>query len=307
MFFDHISMGALISSSTNKFNLPLFMLVLISSILPDGPIIFIGGPGTIEYLLHRSYSHSILLAPVYSFILTLLMFTLFKKYLKNKFIVLYSFSLLAVLSHILLDLITPFGIELFYPFSNKLYSLDILHSFDPIFLSISIIVLITFACFLYTRNIKFRTITRILSFLYIFYFIFTLISKLYVSNKYKEYLADKIPQANYISTIPRTFWRWKGIASNKDNYYAIVENNGIISHSIYNKKTDIPNTIQEDLTYKKFMKYARYPIMTLENNKVIFSNLIYSPDTYKLSYKLDKNYDIVEVNLTGFNIEDKHY
>ena len=176
---DHISVGLLISSKFSFSKSSLYIVItFIAVILPDLPVALFGAPGTIEYLAHRKYTNSILLAPAYSLLpLLLLSYWLKKNRTSYKIWLLYLFSLLGYYSHIFFDLITEYGTQLFYPISNRVYSLDILHSFDPFFIIISLSV-ISYYLFTYIKkkgvNLK---VSYTFFGIYSLYMIFALIQK----------------------------------------------------------------------------------------------------------------------------------
>ncbi|MEN8179147.1 MAG: metal-dependent hydrolase [Pseudomonadota bacterium] len=69
---------------------------------------------------HRTATHSILLMPVWAVLLGSL-FMLFKA-ARERWRIVYCLCALGITSHILLDLLTVFGIRIFYPISESLYS-----------------------------------------------------------------------------------------------------------------------------------------------------------------------------------------
>ncbi|MHB1699471.1 MAG: metal-dependent hydrolase [Acidobacteriaceae bacterium] len=61
---------------------------------------------------------------------------------KPRWGLLWLFSILAVLSHILLDYTNSYGIRPFYPFNPRWYSADIVFIFDPVILAVLLLALI---------------------------------------------------------------------------------------------------------------------------------------------------------------------
>lgn len=81
--------------------------------------------------MHRQFTHSLFFIPVGALIATLLSYWFVKKYLTIKQT--YLFSLAGYATAGLMDLITSYGVLLFWPFSSVRYSLDIISVFDPFF------------------------------------------------------------------------------------------------------------------------------------------------------------------------------
>ncbi len=144
MLPDHIAFGMLLPCTFKRFrNLPAILISVLASETPDLAVIFSGGPGTIGYLTHRTFTHSFVLAPVFCILPLLIIYMILRKRATNTVPELYLASLLAYCVHIFLDLITPFGTQLLYPFNVIPYSLDIFHAFDPAFLIVSVSLIVT--------------------------------------------------------------------------------------------------------------------------------------------------------------------
>ena len=261
LFFDHLAIGILLNNSfQKKFTYVPLIVVLIASILPDIPVILLGGPGTIEYLAHRKYTHSLLLAPLYSIIpIILCLYFILKSNYKNKFLSLYLLSFAGYLLHIFFDLITPFGTKLFYPLSEEIYSLDILHSFDPIFLTFSTIIIMYFFISSIKRKPISLRINIIFIILYASYMLIALLVKSHFSNTYELYTKNNYKSYSYVRTIPRTFWRWKGIAKNSSEFLVIRTNKGKIEYKTYSLSLRIPEWLKKITIIKNLSTMPVFP------------------------------------------------
>jgi inner membrane protein len=79
---------------------------------------------------HRGLSHSVLFAPI----LALAPAGIFYVFSKVKdFKALWTVAVIGTYLHILFDLITSYGTQIFQPFSNERYSLDLMFIIDPFF------------------------------------------------------------------------------------------------------------------------------------------------------------------------------
>ena len=91
----------------------------------------------LEY--HRDFTHSLLLIPFYSLFFSWLFVKLSKR---PHFWGFYKICLLALVSHVLLDLLTSYGTMVFSPFFEHRYAWDLVFIIDLIFSGIVILPLI---------------------------------------------------------------------------------------------------------------------------------------------------------------------
>ncbi|SMO76117.1 metal-dependent hydrolase [Gracilimonas mengyeensis] len=81
--------------------------------------------------MHRQFTHSLFFIPVGALVASLLCYWLVKKYLS--FPQTYLYSLAGYATAGLMDYFTSYGVQLFWPFTDTRYSLDIISVFDPLF------------------------------------------------------------------------------------------------------------------------------------------------------------------------------
>jgi inner membrane protein len=82
---------------------------------------------TVEY--HRQFTHSFVMAPLGALFAAALAWLVLRR--RIALAGLYAPALLGVLSHILLDVATSFGVQVFWPFSERRYALSIVAVVDP--------------------------------------------------------------------------------------------------------------------------------------------------------------------------------
>lgn len=304
MLFDHVASTIILSNSIHavKKDKSLWIICILSAVLPD-LLAFFYHPGSIEYLFHRRYTNSIFLAPLY----VLVVASVFKLvFYKNKvpFYLYFIMSLINYYLHILLDLVTPFGSTIFFPLANRIYSLDIFHSFDPIFIAISAFVIIVSILYVYKKRKSFYRFIRYSIYAYLLYFSFIIIFKLIASANYEKYLSIHYPNSQYEAIVPKTFWRWRVIASSQDK---IQQLNGILNVKNvkeYNSIENIPEFIRQEYYYRSFLLYARYPAVQFDENQISIINAIYSDQSYRLSFEVE-NDSVVSKKISGFDLIDK--
>lgn len=305
LLFDHIATGLITSKSIWKNNSMISLaIVVIASVLPDLPVIIFGGPGTIGYLAHRRYTNSLILAPLYSLLpLILLLFIRNKGAYKERVVKFYFLSLFAYLLHIFFDYVTPFGTILFYPISKKIYSFDLLHSFDPIFLVISFSIMFYYIFIFVKKKPEIKNMSKYLILLYAIYMLIAYANKISAESEFKNYLNSKFNKTHLLATVPRTFWRWRGIAKSNNNYIVLLKENNKIKYKEY-KISQPQNIITEDSYYQDFINYARFPLTISENNDISVTNLIYPLNSYKLIFTIDRDNSISSKEITGYDITD---
>jgi membrane-bound metal-dependent hydrolase YbcI (DUF457 family) len=114
-------------------------LVIAGALLPDADILIEPFLDPQSGFVHRGFTHSLLgvavLAPLAAFV-TLLLFRT-KGY--GRLVALIG---IGMLSHVLLDLPTPMGAKLFYPFSNQYVHLDFLGYLDWTMFTLALFVLL---------------------------------------------------------------------------------------------------------------------------------------------------------------------
>ena len=124
-------------------NKDTLIIAAIAAVFPDidylsfwvNPLIFIA-----EW--HRSITHSLFMAPIWGIILTGIILIVVPRLRSSAKLVLF-YSIVGIVSHILLDILTIYGTEIFYPFSDRLISLATTFVIDPyltIIISITLLI-----------------------------------------------------------------------------------------------------------------------------------------------------------------------
>jgi len=111
-----------------------FWLLVGSANIPDIDVVLgLFGDPIFSIHHHRGLTHSLLLAPIFALLPAMIFLKLGK--VKN-FRTLWVYGLIGIWLHIFFDLITPFGTQLFAPFSTARFSLDLMFIIDPFFTGI---------------------------------------------------------------------------------------------------------------------------------------------------------------------------
>jgi len=306
MITDHIAAAIGISNNRmNKFRISVLVFTIIGAVIPDIPA-YIFPPGTIGYFSHRAYTHSIILSFLYCLI-PVGIYWLFRRNSKGKpWLLFYIFALTGYLSHLLFDLITTYGTKIFFPLSVRIYAWDFFHEFDPIFMAISFFLIILFIVFIRKKKPVPTKFVLIYAALLLVYFMVVLVQKKSFERQSKTHLAGISGDIRYLKTIPRTFWRWKGIAEDADSFYVIRKQEGTFELKKYSKEKTRNESIISDPYYKMFMNYARYPVQIIAGDTISLTNLIYSSDSYQVQFILNAQKQIIHKSVSGFDLLDKN-
>lgn len=171
---------------------------------------------------HRGFMHSITFAILGSFLFGWITFRLYNSgvrkgstSLKN-WIWLYFLS---IFTHPILDCFTPYGTQLFLPFSNYRVAFNNIAVVDPLY-TVPFLLCLLVTLFYNRKNknrVKWVQLGIIISSIYM---IFTLGNKLYIDATFKKYFNKQIPSYQRFSAQPTIFNNllWYGIAETESNY-----------------------------------------------------------------------------------------
>ena len=134
----HFLTGACLArSGLNRKTAYATLAMTLAAEAPDLDVLWgFRGP-VVAFEHHRGITHTLPGAPFVALVVTGAVW-LFDRYRKReppippRWTVVWFFSLLAVLSHILLDWTNNYGIRPFYPFNSRWYSLDLVFIFEPV-------------------------------------------------------------------------------------------------------------------------------------------------------------------------------
>lgn len=271
----------------------------IAALLPDMPVLFMGGPGTIEYLSHRTTTHCLLFWPLFAAIPAILIYLAMGR--NERLRTLYIISLTSYLMHITFDLITPFGTQLLYPFSNTKFSLDILHSFDPVFIAISATFLFLFFVSRWCPSINVRMVAVAAIGCWTIWMGIAGWQKTAFGAQFCRNLPSDFSTGS-ITIVPRTYWRWKGIAASDHHWTVGVLDGASLRYRTYEKQV-IKHPI-ETKALEQFLDYARFPVIEVQGDFLEAHNLIYSPLNYRLRIPHDTPNNAM---VSGFDLSDPGY
>lgn len=235
-------------------------------------------------LFHRGFMHSILFSILGAFLFGWITHELYNKGKRKNtatqkdWIWLFFLSLF---THPLLDCFTPYGTQLFAPFSNYRVAFNNISVADPFYtipFLLCLIVMLFFKRNTDTRKLWLKLGIGISS----AYMLFTLGNKFYIDSIFKTSLKEEGFTYQRYFTQPTIFNTilWYGIIETKDNYhvgyYSLLDESNRFSDWI-----EIPKT--RDLTPQDYKRIAHlawfsndyYSIYKLEDNTFRYNDLRY--------------------------------
>ena len=237
-----------------------FWLLVTSVNIPDIDVVLglLGDP-ILAIHHHRGLTHSLLFASIFALLPAMIFFKLVK--LKN-FKTLWVYGLIGIYLHIFFDLITPFGTQLFAPFSTARFSLDLMFIIDPFFTGVLGLTLLFGKIFKQRRR----------SFLFGGVFFAALYLLIEVVNHHRAYQLIEVAlqrdniAATKISAFPQplSIFRWMGLAQTPDGvaqtFLSLLNDEKELSFTNYENANDefVAKTLQAPET-KWYLTFARHP------------------------------------------------
>ena len=298
----------------NKIGNKALLFGAIGGTIPDLDVFigkFIFGNQIDAMLFHRGFMHSILFSVLGAFLFGWLFYKLYNTGKRLNSTTLKGWVLLffwSLITHPILDCFTPYGTQLFAPFSNYRVAFNNIAVVDPLY------TLPFLVCVIVLMFFKRNTLKRKKWLIYgiaisSIYMLFTIGNKLYVNSIFKTSLAEENIEYSRFSAQPTLLNNilWYGIAETethyKVSYYSLLDKTNrfsewqelpktrAISVSDYKDLEDlswfsngyfnIKKTNETDYLYSDL----RYPLVKTKNGyKSIFSLLLFK-DNNRLNMK----------------------
>lgn len=239
--------------------------------IPDLDIFLSPFFNSIEFLtVHRSVSHSIVLAIFLSIGLGALFHRIYKKQQSQRGWMLAFF--LAIMTHSLLDWCTTYGTKLLSPFSGHLFSTNSIHVIEPIYtiiLSVGVASL-AFRKSAHPQRQKVIKLTLVLSTIYLAW---TFVSKGIANHTFvKELERQEIKYEKLIvSPTPLNSVLWHGIAKTAKGYYfatyCLFDQRSKIEFHFEASDNEILAAIENNRLIKYYLQYAQdFPLIKKDKN-----------------------------------------
>ncbi len=304
----HVLFGAVCAgaatppSSVIRKDLHLRMsITAVAAVFPDidylsfwlNPLVFLAD-------WHRTATHSILLMPVWAGLLGSLF--MFFRAARERWRMVYYLCALGIASHILLDLLTVFGIRIFYPVSESLYSFGTTYVIDLIVTGILAVALICFIR-LPRRSIAWSGVA----------FIFTYWGMQWILKSQAHAIArEQVAVATHVHVLPQPFspFYWKlirrrendyevaylSLLANEEGLFPLYRGAGALlwrQHAVLGTKEKLQPIIHEAWEhplFSKFRAFAQFPVLyRLDQNEanicVWFTDMRYTLPVVKPAFR----------------------
>ena len=235
-------------------------------------------------LFHRGFMHSIMFSILASLVLGWLTFKLYNNgkriqtTTQNDWLWLWFLSLF---THPILDCFTPYGTQLFAPFSNYRVAFNNRAVADPLYtlpFLICIILLMFFKRTSKTRKLWLKMGLAISS----SYMLFTIGNKVYINSIFKKSLIENNIYALRSTTQPAILNNilWYGIAETKTSYvvsnYSLFDSeNRFLNFIELPKQRDLEPDIYKDIEGLSWFSNNYYSIYKINENEYRYNDLRY--------------------------------
>ena len=262
-------------------------------------------------LFHRGFMHSILFSILAAIILGWLTYKLYNSGKRRNSTTLKDWISLffwSLFTHPILDCFTPYGTQLFAPFSNYRVALNNIAVADPAY-TFPFLVCMMALMFFKRTSLKRRFLLKTGIGISSVYMLFTFGNKLYIDSVFRKSLKESHISATRFSTQPAIFNNilWYGIAETESSYYVsdyslMDTKNSFLDFKKVSKQRDLkPSDYKDikDLAWFSNQYYSvyklgvnefeyndlRYPLLDLDNpNTSVFSLTLYE-DGNRLNMK----------------------
>jgi inner membrane protein len=233
---------------------------------------------------HRGFMHSILFSVLAAFLFGWIMY---KFYNTGKRLDMTSLKdwiwlfFLSLFTHPILDSFTPYGTQLFAPFSNYRIAFNNISVVDPIY-TIPFLVCMIVLMFYKRNNLKRKHFLRLGIGLSSTYMLFTLVNKWHINSVYKKSLQTAEIEYLRFQTQPSIFNNilWYGIAETDASYYVGFYSLFDLSSKVENwhklpKNHELAPNTNGDIKTLSWFSNGYYNLMPLEDEVFRYNDLRY--------------------------------
>ncbi len=245
-------------------------------------------------LFHRGFMHSILFSVLAAFLLGWLVHKLYDSgkrlhaTTQKDWIKLFFWSLF---THPILDCFTPYGTQLFAPFSNYRVAFNNIAVADPLY-TVPFLLCIVVLMFFKRQNRKRKLWLKLGIGISSVYMLFTIFNKLYIDRVFKSSLADKEISYNRFSTQPSILNNilWYGIAETKEHYhvgyYSLFDTSSQFTDwQTIPKKRDLTKDDHIDINDLAWFSNDYYNVERFGDNDYLYKDLRYPLIETREGYK----------------------
>jgi inner membrane protein len=265
-----------------------------------------------QMLFHRGFMHSIPFAIIASLIFGFLIFKLYNSGNRFETTTLKDWTrlfFLSIFTHPILDCFTPYGTQLFAPFSDYRVAFNNISVVDPLY-TLPFLFCLIVVLFFKRNNPKRIKWTKAGIYISSFYMLFTLANKLYIDAVFKKSFENAHISFERYRTQPTILnnFLWYGIAETKENYkiayYSIFDKSATANAFItVPKNTSLLNSNDPDLLKLNWFSDDYFMIEKKEHpTRIIYNDLRYVMISPKDTVTSVMNFEIIK---KGSRLETK--
>ena len=192
---------------------------------------------------HRGFMHSLLFAVLAAFLFGWFAYKLYNSGKRKESTVQKDWIwlfFLSIFTHPILDCFTPYGTQLFAPFSNYRVAFNTISVVDPMY-TIPFLICMLVVLFFKRTNSKRLKWTKAGIYISSFYLLFTLVNKFYINSVFKESFKKAEISIDRFSAQPSIFNNilWYAVAETKEKYH-------LTFYSLLDKSATANNIISID-------------------------------------------------------------
>ncbi|MFI1773511.1 metal-dependent hydrolase [Thalassobellus citreus] len=255
-------------------------------------------------LFHRGFMHSILFSVLAAFLLGWLVYKLYNSgkrlhtTTQKDWVLLFFWSLF---THPILDCFTPYGTQLFAPFSNYRVAFNNIAVADPLY-TLPFLICMIVLMFFKRRTVKRQLWLKLGIGISSIYMILTLGNKLYIDSVFRKSLKDSDVNAIRFTTQPAILNNilWYGIAETDSSYfvanYSLFDTkNRFLNFKAIPKQRDLKPSKFNDIKNLAWFSNQYYSVYKIGDNEFQYNDLRYpildenTPNTSVFSLLLYKD------------------
>lgn len=250
----------------------------IAGTLPDLDVLVPLGDAVKDFTYHRSASHSLfvlaLLTPVLVWTITRIHPDT-RVHFKRWMLTIYA----VFATHVLLDCLTAYGTQVFWPFVTTPVSLSSVFIIDPLY-TLPLVSGVTAALVMTRRTDRGHLINRFGLIASMLYLSWTLIAKTIVENNFEQALRDKGIAYQDIFTTPSPFnsLLWRAVVRGREGYYeayhSLFDDNNDISFSFFPSEDRLLKDIADHWPVQRLKWFSRgFYAVSERNGDIVISDL----------------------------------
>jgi inner membrane protein len=238
--------------------------------LPDLDVFIPLGSPVDDFVYHRGFSHSLFLLALLSPLIAKLITTIHQdtKHLYIKWVL---FSFVVLEGSVLLDLLTIYGTQIFWPFDTTPHAVPALFIIDPLF-TLPIFLGVLASLLFKNHNPKGHRLNAVGLTLSLTYLAWAVGAGVFVKNRVNEKLAQQGVSYSQFTFCPAPFttllWRVVGIDNEQyfETYYSLFDGDVPLSVNFYPRNLSLMKGMEEHPPVAKLEKFTRGYFAMSENN-----------------------------------------